>query len=184
MSTICVVSDSHDQIVNLRAAVDIANRAGAQLLLHCGDLISPFMLEQLARFEGAVHLIYGNNIGDKALIESRCKTRFKNITHHGDRALFSALNLSIGMVHFPKEAKELASQGNYDLVCFGHSHRFEMIRMEETLLLNPGHLLGENNEGGCSLVHFPERTVERFIIDGCMFDSSPRVLPQEPVSLF
>ncbi len=65
---IAIISDTHDHIVNLRAAVKYCNAFSVSMIIHCGDLISPFMLDELARFSGAVHLIYGNNIGDQHVI--------------------------------------------------------------------------------------------------------------------
>jgi putative phosphoesterase len=62
---IAILSDSHDHIPNLKRAVRLANSEGAELLIHCGDLISPFMLPCLDGFNGPVHLIYGNNPGDQ-----------------------------------------------------------------------------------------------------------------------
>ena len=75
---IAILSDSHDHIPNLRRAVSRANSEGAELLIHCGDLISPFMLPCLDGFNGPVHLIYGNNPGDQHLIASRCAELRKN----------------------------------------------------------------------------------------------------------
>ncbi|HEB69979.1 MAG TPA: YfcE family phosphodiesterase, partial [Desulfobulbus sp.] len=80
---IAILSDSHDHIPNFARAINRANSAGAELLIHCGDLISPFMLQYLFRFNGPIHLIYGNNAGDQHLISSRCATDFDRITHHG-----------------------------------------------------------------------------------------------------
>jgi hypothetical protein len=57
---IAVLSDSHDHIPHFRRAVLGANQEGAELLIHCGDLISPFMLTYLESFNGQAHLIYGN----------------------------------------------------------------------------------------------------------------------------
>ncbi|MCP3891011.1 MAG: hypothetical protein GY702_19415 [Desulfobulbaceae bacterium] len=38
----------------------------------------------------------------------------------------------------------LASESNYDIVCYGHSHKHVVESSENTLLINPGHLLREN----------------------------------------
>ncbi len=45
------------------------------------------------------------------------------------------------MNHFPELALELARSGSFDLVCFGHDHRFR-VEQEAGLALNPGTLLG------------------------------------------
>ena len=80
---IAILSDTHDNIPNLRAAVTYCNAYTVSVIIHCGDLISPFMLPVLAEFGGAAHLIYGNNAGDQHLISQRCGTSFPTLTHHG-----------------------------------------------------------------------------------------------------
>ena len=87
---IAVLSDTHDHLANLRSAVTLCNERGAFLLIHCGDLISPFMLQELAAFNGPVHLVYGNNIGDMYLISRFCADRFPSVTHHGIKGAIEA----------------------------------------------------------------------------------------------
>ncbi|MDT9071488.1 metallophosphoesterase family protein, partial [Escherichia coli] len=72
-----------DHIAHLRQAVATLKKLGAEAIIHCGDLISPFMLEELARFDGPVHLVFGNNAGDVQLITSLCLEKFPAITLHG-----------------------------------------------------------------------------------------------------
>jgi putative phosphoesterase len=141
---IAILSDTHDHITNLQAAVKYCNAYSVQLLIHCGDLISPFMLDRLADFGGAVHLIYGNNIGDQHLISSWCGTRFPSISHHGILGAVEAGGLKIAFHHYPEIARGIASQGSFDVVCCGHNHNYNVEKVGETLLINPGELLGKD----------------------------------------
>jgi len=141
---IAVLSDSHDHIPNLRRAVILANQERADLMIHCGDLISPFMLPYLHAFNGPVHLIYGNNAGDQHLIAARCGTTFDNLRHHGCHGSVSVDSCRIAFVHYPELARELALSGNYELVCCGHDHIYHVERLGKCLLLNPGDLLGKD----------------------------------------
>ena len=43
---VAIMSDSHDNIWNLRKAVEIIKNSQAGLLIHCGDFIAPFMLKE------------------------------------------------------------------------------------------------------------------------------------------
>lgn len=141
---IAILADSHDHIPNLQKAVSLANREGAELLIHCGDLISPFMLPYLHAFQGQVHLIYGNNAGDQHLIASRCATVFDNIQHHGSHGAIVAGSFRIALHHYPEIAREQALTGIHDLVCYGHDHIFRVERIGSCLLINPGDLLGKD----------------------------------------
>lgn len=143
---LAILSDSHDHILNLRSAVIYCNSFGVQVIVHCGDLISPFMLDELARFGGPVHLIYGNNAGDQHLISQWCGTKFPSITHHGVLGAIEAGGRKIAFTHYPEMARGLASQGGFDVVCCGHNHTYKVEMIGESLLMNPGELLGKDGQ--------------------------------------
>lgn len=158
---IAILSDTHDQIANLRAAVRYCNAYQVGLIIHCGDLISPFMLDELAAFGGAVHLVYGNNAGDQHLISQFCGTRFPSLTHHGVLGVLEAGGLKIAFTHYPQMARGLASQGLFDLVCCGHNHCYQVETIGNTLLINPGELLGKDDQPGFAILDCADRSVER-----------------------
>ena len=43
---IAIMSDSHDNIWNLRKALEIIKKKNAQMIIHCGDFIAPGYSEQ------------------------------------------------------------------------------------------------------------------------------------------
>ena len=61
---ICIVSDSHDRAPALAAAVSAAKAAGAEAVVHCGDLIGANTLRPLLELGVPVHFVHGNNLGD------------------------------------------------------------------------------------------------------------------------
>ena len=65
---IAIMSDSHDNIWNVRKALDMAQSHKAKLIIHCGDLVAPFTLKELAQFEGPIHWVLGNNDGDPYML--------------------------------------------------------------------------------------------------------------------
>ncbi len=183
MALLAIISDTHDQIANLNAAVGYANEAEADVLIHCGDLISAFMLHRLANFLGPVHLIYGNNVGDTHIIIPRCYKQFPEITHHGVFGSFVEAGLSIALVHYPDFARKLAESGIYDVVCCGHSHKYRVEKVGKTLIINPGSMLGENDDAGFVLLDTEKWTIQRIGIGECMFNRIVRVRAQQERSL-
>lgn len=161
---IAILSDSHDHIPNLHRAVLAANREGAEMLIHCGDLISPFMLPRLHAFNGPVHLIYGNNAGDQHIISSRCETMFANISHHGLQGEVEIAGMRICFIHYPDTARALALTGDYDIVCCGHNHVAAEERFGRCLLINPGDLLGKDEKPGFMLLNTADKSVKRIIV--------------------
>jgi putative phosphoesterase len=161
---IAILSDSHDHIPNLHRAVRRANEAGAEILIHCGDLISPFMLPRLRDFQGQVHLIYGNNAGDQHLISSRCESMFANITHHGLQGEIEVDGKRICFIHYPQTGRALAMTGDYAIVCCGHNHEHGVERIGDCLLVNPGDLLGKDEKPGFMLLDTAAMQVRRITV--------------------
>ena len=135
-----IVSDIHDNIWALQYVLD--GLRGCQALLCLGDLCAPFTVAAIGEgFSGPVHLVWGNNDGDKLLI-ARNADRAGNITLYGDLAQLRLEGRSVAMNHYPDIAQALAASGCYDLVCYGHDHERCMTRTSGTLLLNPGEVMG------------------------------------------
>ena len=138
---IAILSDSHDNIWKLAKAMPTL--AAADSVIHCGDLISPFMILRLIQGMGdkPVHIVWGNNDGDKGLI-TEVASASENIKLHGDFADLVLGGLKIGINHYPNVARSLAESGSYDVVRYGHDHIANEEWVGKTLLLNPGELMG------------------------------------------
>ncbi len=82
---IAVISDSHDNIWKLEEAIPILVQTDA--VIHCGDIIAPFMVKRLAErlSEIHIHIVWGNNDGDKGLL-SKVAEQAGIISIHGDFA--------------------------------------------------------------------------------------------------
>ena len=141
-----ILSDSHDNVWRLKDA--LAYLQTTQLVLHCGDLISPFMVHRLAKGlpNIPVHLVWGNNDGDRLMV-SKMAQMYSGFTLHGEFMELEVDGLRIAMNHYPLIAQSLALSGQYDLVCYGHDHTAHQEHVGETILLNPGEMMGMN---GCS----------------------------------
>ncbi len=166
---VAILSDTHDHIPNLRAAVKFCNAYSVTMLIHSGDLISPFMLDILAEFGGAIHLIYGNNLGDQHIISQSCGTKFPTISHHGILGAVEAGGRKIAFTHYPQMARGLASQRLFDVVCYGHNHLHKVEKVGETMLINPGELLGKDDQPGFCILDTETLKVERIEV-GKPFD--------------
>jgi len=78
---IAVLSDIHDNVWNLRAAlhwlVNLPAEERVHELICCGDLCSPFVMAMLAdagkRMAAPVHVVFGNNDGDTSRITAQAK---------------------------------------------------------------------------------------------------------------
>ena len=139
---IAILSDSHDNIWCLEKALDEVSRQSCDVLLHCGDLVAPFILAQMAQaFDGPIHVIEGNNDGDGRL-QQQVAAGYPHITLHGPYAELELGGRKVALIHYPEPARRIAQSGVFDLVCYGHDHQQHWERVGDCLLVNPGEVMG------------------------------------------
>jgi putative phosphoesterase len=137
---VAIISDIHDNLPKLRAALAQCQDAGA--LICCGDLCSPFVAKELGQgFKGPVHIVFGNNDGDRWRIAMN-GAKFPNLQFHGEYAELELGGKTFSVNHFDAIARAIAKGGAYDVVCFWHNHKFEITQQGRTLLINPGEVFG------------------------------------------
>jgi putative phosphoesterase len=137
---LAIVSDIHDNVWTLQAA--LAGMQDAEQLICCGDLCSPFVVALIAeRFHGPIHIVEGNNEGDWRRM-TQLAGNYSNVFLHGEffQEIFDGKRVAVN--HYTDIALPIAQSGRYDVVCCGHNHRFAIEQHGDTLMLNPGALLG------------------------------------------
>ena len=144
---VCILSDSHDHIALIDAAGADAKAAGAEAVLHCGDLVAPSTLHCLEKYGLPVHLIHGNNTGDLFALTQLAHKPGGVVRFHGMDAGIELAGRRIFLVHYPHYAKAMAATGDWDLVCCGHSHKVEILAQKNcvggiTHVVNPGTIGG------------------------------------------
>jgi uncharacterized protein len=135
-----ILSDIHDNVWKLKAA--LARLADCDVLLCCGDLCSPFVIDELAKgFARDIHIVFGNNDADLFRITSKTRT-YPHVNLAGELFEASFDGKRFAMNHFDYLAKPMAQSGLYDVVCFGHNHELEIAHFGKTLAINPGPIMG------------------------------------------
>ncbi len=136
-----VMSDTHDRVDAIEAAIDFFNQQGVSDVLHVGDLVSPFVVPKFSRLRARLHYVWGNNEGDREYI----RVRFGElaIVPLGDFAALELGGRKLALLHGTQEhiVDSLVRCGLYDVVVRGHSHRAEVVS-GPTLLVNPGEVCG------------------------------------------
>jgi len=158
---IAAVSDSHDHREGLGDAVSRARAEGAGALFHLGDLVAPFMLKVLASFPGPIHLVLGNNDGDRLALARLIPVECPQVASFGEIVTAEVGGLRVAGVHDPRVARGLAATGDHDLVLFGHTHQHSAVQVGPCLLVNPGELYGLRGPRTMCLIDTATRRVER-----------------------
>ncbi len=142
-----VLSDTHDNLQKLRAALSVARDNRVEAVIHLGDFTSPFTLRELANSAPRVVGVLGNNDGDPlALLRTASSSNIElqhwphEIELGGRRILlvhgFGSADTLVRVV------EALAASGRWDAVLYGHTHRLDLRRVGGALVLNPGEVYG------------------------------------------
>ncbi len=135
-----LIADTHDHIAHIRKAIDIFNREDVELVLHCGDFIAPFAVRPFAELKMKMIACYGNNDGEKIHLQHTFENLGLEI--HNRNHSISFQDKYIFMMHEPDHPDIFAASGKFDLVCFGHTHKSDIHKINDVLVVNPGEACG------------------------------------------
>lgn len=157
---IAIISDSHDNVINLEKIITWLNEKKIFILIHTGDLCAPSLLKETIgpKYKGKVHMILGN-VGDPVILE-QIAADFPNVKYYGQKGEVEIDKRKIAFVHTPQQAEELTQDGEYDLVIFGHTHLAEIKELNDNLVVNPGTLGGLYNEATFAIYDTESDNVE------------------------
>ncbi|WP_407356238.1 metallophosphoesterase [Methanolobus sp. WCC5] len=137
-----IMADSHDSMDAIRAAVELFNMKKVSIVLHAGDIISPFTAAAFSKLDAKMYFVFGNNDGDRLLL----KQRFEEIGAQccGDFADLELNGKRIALLHgiYEPPVNALAESGDFDIVVRGHTHHAGVTEVNETLVINPGETAG------------------------------------------
>ena len=128
-----ILSDTHDNLIYVKKAIDLFNERKVGHVIHAGDYTSPFTLKLFKELKCPYVGIFGNNDGDKLLLQERAEGRIRNQPY-----VFTLHDRKIVVMHEHFVADALADSGHFDLVVYGHTHAPDIRKVKNTLVLNPG----------------------------------------------
>jgi putative phosphoesterase len=137
-----VFSDIHDNLQNLKKALNFFQEAKIKNLMFCGDFCSPIPLSILGKYPGQIYAVFGNNDGDRYTMTQKVTENFPNIFLQGEYGDINIEGRRIGITHYPFYGKAMAKSNDFDLVCAGHTHIAETLKFETGIFLNPGDIMG------------------------------------------
>jgi len=132
-----IMSDSHDRLEAIEAAVDKFNDLGAGFVIHAGDIVAPFALTPLSGLKCVWAGVFGNNDGEKNGLSKRSDGRIKD----GPLKLEIDGRL-ITVVHDIESCRQNASCLESEILIHGHSHNHSVKRENGRLVINPGETCG------------------------------------------
>ena len=160
-----LLSDTHNSMANLRAAVDRFRRADVETVIHCGDLTSLEAALQLVEFQ--VICTFGN--GDWNANEIRQNLLYFHPENFGGlvfRGEIAGQKIAVTHGHIPGILDDLILCGEYHYVFHGHSHRRRDEWVRSTRVVNPGALGGKKVETrSCAILELESGALTYELID-------------------
>lgn len=135
-----IVSDSHDDIHSLEAAINVLQAEGITRLLHCGDLCGPGIVELLSDFD--VWIARGNMDRHPELEQTVLEVIGPNRLAETHRLVWDGHSIALIHGHREGQLRALINDGEHAYVFHGHTHRRSDRRVGPTRVINPGALGG------------------------------------------
>lgn len=137
-----IISDSHDNLPKIDAAVAKLNSLKVSRVLHAGDYCSPFAALRYQDLKSKMIGVFGNNDAEKDIL----RTKFESLGHEVT-GRFSSVELEgvrIGLLHGDESnlLHEIIRSQAYGLVVSGHTHSIGQTRTGRTISFNPGEICG------------------------------------------
>jgi putative phosphoesterase len=130
-----VLSDTHDRLPAIAAALEKFCALKIEEVIHCGDVVAPFAARLLAGYRGRLHVVYGNNDGERSGLRGILP-----------QIADGPLRLEIGgrriLVHHFREWCQPADVAGADVILTGHTHEAQVNCLDGKLFVNPGECCG------------------------------------------
>ncbi len=135
-----IISDTHGNAENTHRAIVLLESLEVETVLHCGDIGTVEVVALLARCAWPTHFVLGNTDYDEQTLAAAIKSA--GMIFHDQFADLRIEGVRIALLHShdAKKFAQVTTSGEYDLVCYGHTHAKKIERRGRTLILNPGAL--------------------------------------------
>jgi hypothetical protein len=145
---ISIISDIHDNLVNLEKFLEWCRKNKVEKIICCGDITNGETLGILAGYKykknanfKKIYLVRGN----MEIYNEDELFAYDNIENGGRTAVWNIGGRVIGACHEPFLIKEVfakSREGNIDIIFYGHTHKPWIEEKNNTKIVNPGTLGG------------------------------------------
>lgn len=132
-----VISDTHDNIPMLKKLPQIIVDYNIERIFHAGDFIAPFVIPYLTFDKVDFIGVFGNNDGEKLLITEKS----------GGRVRVGPVEITtpfgkVFLMHEPFSLEAAVKSHLYDFIFYGHTHKVDIRKEKNVLVINPGEYCG------------------------------------------
>ncbi|MGL6072519.1 MAG: metallophosphoesterase family protein [Fimbriiglobus sp.] len=133
-----VLSDSHDEIERTQRAVERLRQAGAEALIHCGDLTGPPIVEAICELPS--WFVFGNHDCDSVpALRKAAEVCSVGCLEWGGVLELAGCKVGVVHGHMTTDLRRVLAQKPQFLLS-GHSHLAGSSMVDGVLRINPGAL--------------------------------------------
>jgi len=145
-----VVSDTHNNIKNIKKIINLFNEEQVNLVIHTGDITKAETLQIFSELNCKITGVFGNNDRKELGLENVCSEN--NFIFQEPPLLLILNRKKIVIFHEPDLIEDYINRNkDIDIVLHGHTHRFRQETIGKTSYFNPGEssgfLEGRNSVG-------------------------------------
>lgn len=142
-----IMSDSHDNLPAIDKALKVFREQDIDLLIHLGDIISPFALSKVLEFPAKIIVVTGNNDGDLLQLKELAIKGGAILKQFMYSTIIAGKKIFLMHGFGSKEqttnyVEAIALTGSYDIILYGHTHEASAFLKGNTLIINPGETCG------------------------------------------
>jgi hypothetical protein len=129
-----ILADTHDDAASTERALAAFASAGCGLIVHAGDVCSPFAA-RLIKGCGIPHLaVFGNNDGDRVLLST--------ILDIMPAPRYAEVQETRIVIFHEPFINDQIDPRSVDLLIYGHTHQLDFSEREGMQIINPGTVAG------------------------------------------
>ena len=138
-----ILSDTHDEVERTERAVAALRKAGAEILVHCGDLMSPEIVHACSVLP--FYFVFGNHDCDVVpQLEAAAESVGATCLRWGGEFEVADKRIAVVHGHLTMDLHPLLT-AQPDYLLSGHSHVTHDFRVGSTRRINPGALHRADN---------------------------------------
>ena len=136
-----VVSDTHNNIKNIKKIICLFNEAQVDLVIHTGDISKAETLKNFSELDAPLVGVFGNNDRVEEGLKEVCEEY--NFKFQEPPLSLTLENKKIAVFHEPDLIKDyIKEHKDTDLILYGHTHRYKEEKIDKTVYFNPGESAG------------------------------------------
>ena len=136
-----VVSDTHNNIKNIKKIICLFNEEQVGLVIHTGDISKAETLRNFSELDAPLVGVFGNNDRVEKGLKEICEEY--NFKFQEPPLSLTLENKKIAVFHEPDLIKDyIKEHKDIDLILYGHTHRYKEETIDKTVYFNPGESAG------------------------------------------